>query len=90
MTSQDFEPLSPQELRQLVESNARSIQAVAEEVRETNRSIDRLAQASNTDIMRLANLMEQFFTYQAGTNQSHTEGLEEHEQRISSLEGGQS
>ena len=37
--TQNFDPLSPQELRLLVESNARSIQAVAGEIRETNRSI---------------------------------------------------
>ena len=82
--------LTPTELRQLIESNARSIQANSAAIAETRETLEQGFVAVQRDLSRLANLMEQYFTYQSSTNQSHTGGLEDHEQRISRLEGGQS
>jgi ABC-type transporter Mla subunit MlaD len=91
------EELSPRELRQLIASNARAIEALGQRVEQinealgqridqTNETIDRLAQATNADITRLAQLMEQFFHYQGSTNVFMQGALERHEERLHRLE----
>jgi hypothetical protein len=82
--------LTPNELRQLIESNARAIAAtsdlIAQNTLETNQTINQLAQATASDIQQLANFMQEFFRHQGFTNRYMQDGLEEHQVRLDRID----
>jgi hypothetical protein len=67
--------LTPTELRQLVESNARAIAANSDQMAQTQR-----------DIQQLARIMQEFFRHQGFTNASMQDGLEQHQQRLDRID----
>jgi hypothetical protein len=82
--------LTPNELRQLIESNARAIAAtsdlIAQNTLETNQTINQLAQATASDIQQLASFMQEFFRHQGFTNRHMQDGLEEHQVRLDRID----
>lgn len=95
MYSQD--PLSNDQLRRLIESNARAIEGNSEsiaelrqQVSETNQIVREGFQAVQSDIQQLAQFMSQFFQGQANHNNLVDGSLEEHERRITQIEVNES
>jgi methyl-accepting chemotaxis protein len=89
--------LTPNELRQLVESNARAIasnsdliaqnnQETNAKINQTNETINQLAQATARDVQNLARFMEEFFRHQGFTNQVMQDGLENHQERLDRID----
>jgi hypothetical protein len=87
------EPLSNDQLRQLIESNARAIQGNSEsiaelrqEISQTNQIVREGFQAVQADMQQLARIMSQFFQGQANHNGIVDGALEDHERRLNQLE----
>jgi len=73
--------LTPSELRQLIESNARAIQANSAAISETRQTLAEGFTAVQSDISQLAQLMQKFFQSQSGTNGILSGALEDQEAR---------
>jgi hypothetical protein len=74
--------LTPTELRQLVESNARAIAANSDQIAANSTQMAQTQQ----DIQQLARIMQEFFRHQGLTNANMQDGLEQHQQRLDRID----
>ena len=99
----NHEPLTPEQLFALVESNARAIEALANqaaedreefsmgiaELRMAQAETDRVVTQAGRTVELLAQSVDRYFQGQANQNRFVSGVLEGHESRITQLEGGQ-
>lgn len=83
-TPQEPEELTPRELRLLIQSNARAIEANSASNQANSEAIAALTQTMG----RLAETMSEFLNRQSRINRIVDDSLEDHEERISRMEGG--